>query len=87
MDRMLATNDEIEAWAKAKELNAWDKKGFSGGFNSTGRDMIKRWAEDAKEKAKERVLKELMRQEETNGEQTLKQPRKRAHRLRKTPSR
>lgn len=64
MDRMLATNDEIEAWAKAKELNAWDKKGFSGDLTGSEGDMIKRWAEDAKEKAKERVLKELMRQEE-----------------------
>lgn len=63
MDRMLATNDEIEAWAKAKELNAWDKKGFSGDLTGSEGDMIKRWAEDAKEKAKERVLKELMRQE------------------------
>ena len=64
MDRMLATNDEIEAWAKAKELDAWDKKGFSGDLTGTEGDMIKHWAEDAKEKAKERVLKELMRQEE-----------------------
>lgn len=64
MDRMLATDDEIEAWAKAKELNAWDKKGFSGDLTGTEGDMIKRWAEDAEEKAKERVLKELMRQEE-----------------------
>lgn len=64
MDRMLATNDEIEAWAKAKELNTWDKKGFSGDLTGSEGDMIKRWAEDAKEKAKERVLKELMRQEE-----------------------
>nr|DAN19010.1 MAG TPA: crystallin beta/gamma motif-containing protein [Caudoviricetes sp.] len=64
MDRMLATNDEIEAWAKAKELDAWDKKGFSGDLTGTEGDMIKRWADDAKEKAKERVLKELMRQEE-----------------------
>lgn len=64
MDRMLATNDEIEAWAKAKELDAWDKKGFSGDLAGSEGDMIKRWAEDAKEKAKERVLKELMRQEE-----------------------
>lgn len=64
MDRMLATDDEIEAWAKAKELNAWDKKGFSGDLTGTEGDMIKHWAEDAKEKAKERVLKELMRQEE-----------------------
>ena len=64
MDRMLATNDEIEAWAKAKELNAWDKKGFSGDLTGSEGDMIKRWAEDAKEKAKERALKELMRQEE-----------------------
>ena len=64
MDRMLATDDEIEAWAKAKELNAWNKKGFSGDLTGSEGDMIKRWAEDAKEKAKERVLKELMRQEE-----------------------
>ena len=64
MDRMLATDDEIEAWAKAKELNAWDKKGFSGDLTGSEGDMIKRWAEDAKEKAKERVLKELMHQEE-----------------------
>lgn len=64
MDQMLATNDEIEAWAKAKELDAWDKKGFSGDLTGSEGDMIKRWAEDAKEKAKERVLKELMRQEE-----------------------
>lgn len=64
MDRMLATDDEIEAWAKAKELDAWDKKGFSGDLTGTEGDMIKRWAEDTKEKAKERVLKELMRQEE-----------------------
>lgn len=64
MDRMLAADDEIEAWAKAKELDAWDKKDFSGDLTGTEGDMIKRWAEDAKEKAKERVLKELMRQEE-----------------------
>lgn len=64
MDRMLATNDEIEAWAKAKELDAWDKKGFSGDLTGSEGDMIKRWSEDAKEKTKERVLKELMRQEE-----------------------
>lgn len=64
MDRMLATDDEIEAWAKAKELNAWDKKDFAGDLTGSEGEMIKRWAEDAKEKAKERVLKELMRQEE-----------------------
>lgn len=64
MERMLATDDEIEAWARAKELNAWDKKGFSGDLTGSEGEMIKRWAEDAKEKAKERVLKELMRQEE-----------------------
>lgn len=72
MDRMLATDDEIEAWAKAKELNAWDKKGFSGDLTGTEGDMIKRWAEDAKEKAKERVLKELMRQEENQWRTDLK---------------
>ena len=71
MDRMLATDDEIEAWAKAKELNAWDKKGFSGDLTGSEGDMIKRWAEDAKEKAKERVLKELMRQEENQWQTDL----------------
>lgn len=71
MDRMLATNDEIEAWAKAKELDAWDKKGFSGDLTGSEGDMIKRWAEDAKEKAKERVLKELMRQEENQWQTDL----------------
>nr|DAF72946.1 MAG TPA: crystallin beta/gamma motif-containing protein [Caudoviricetes sp.] len=79
MDRMLATNDEIEAWAKAKELNAWDKKGFSGDLTGTEGDMIKRWAEDAKEKAKERVLKELMRQEENQWRTDLENSLEKEH--------
>lgn len=79
MDRMLATNDEIEAWSKAKELNAWDKKGFSGDLTGSEGDMIKRWAEDAKEKAKERVLKELMRQEENQWRTDLENSLEKEH--------
>ena len=79
MDRMLATNDEIEAWAKAKELNAWDKKGFSGDLTGSEGDMIKRWAEDAKEKAKERVLKELIRQEENQWRTDLENSLEKEH--------
>ena len=79
MDRMLATDDEIEAWAKAKELNAWDKNGFSGDLTGSEGDMIKRWAEDAKEKAKERVLKELMRQEENQWRTDLENSLEKEH--------
>ena len=79
MDRMLATDDEIEAWAKAKELNAWDKKGFSGDLTGSEGDMIKRWAKDAKEKAKERVLKELMRQEENQWRTDLENSLEKEH--------
>lgn len=56
MDRMLASDDEIEAWARIRELDAWDRKGFAGDLSGSEGSMIHKWAEKIKEQAKEKLL-------------------------------
>ena len=60
MDRMLATDEEIETWAKLREINAWDRKGFSGDLSGSEGNMIKKWAEKIREKAKEKLMQKYM---------------------------
>ena len=56
MDRMVASDDEIETWARIRELDAWNRKGFSGDLSGSEGMMIHNWAEKIKEQAKEKLL-------------------------------
>lgn len=56
MDRMVASDDEIETWARIRELDAWNRKGFSGDLSGSEGTMIHQWAEKIKEHAKEKLL-------------------------------
>lgn len=56
MDRMVASDDEIDAWARIRELDAWNRKGFSGDLSGSEGTMIHQWAEKIKEQAKEKLL-------------------------------
>jgi len=60
MDRMLATDDEIEAWAKIKELSAWDRKGFAGDLSGSEGEMIRKWTQQIKDTAKEKLMRQYM---------------------------
>lgn len=60
MDRMLATDEEIETWAKLREINAWDRIGFSGDLSGSEGTMIKKWAEKIREEAKEKLMQKYM---------------------------
>lgn len=64
MDRMLATDKDIELWAKTRELNAWDRKGFSGDLTGPEGEMIRKWSEEVKERSKERLLQEFIASEQ-----------------------
>lgn len=66
MDRMLATDKDIELWAKTRELNAWDRKGFSGDLTGPECEMIRKWSEEVKERSKERLLQEFIASEQDN---------------------
>lgn len=56
MDRMVASDDEIETWARIRELDAWNRKGFSGDLSGSEGTMIHQLAEKIKEQAKEKLL-------------------------------
>lgn len=56
MDRMVASDDEIETWSRIRELDAWNRKGFSGDLSGSEGMMIRQWAEKIKEQAKEKLL-------------------------------
>lgn len=56
MDRMVASDDEIETWARIRELDAWNRKDFSGDLSGSEGTMIHKWAEKIKEQAKEKLL-------------------------------
>lgn len=56
MERMVASDDEIETWARIRELDAWNRKGFSGDLSGSEGMMIQKWAEKIKEQAKEKLL-------------------------------
>lgn len=79
MDRMLATDKDIELWAKTRELNAWDRKGFSGDLTGPEGEMIRKWSEEVKERSKERLLQEFIASEQNNWktlrEESLKKER------------
>lgn len=66
MDRMLATDKDIELWAKTRELDAWDRKGFSGDLTGPEGEMIRKWSEEVKERSKERLLQEFIASEQDN---------------------
>lgn len=69
MDRMLATDDEIEAWAKIKELSAWDRKGFAGDLSGSEGEMIKKWTQQIKDTAKEKLMRQYMEDKKKQWEQ------------------
>lgn len=56
MERMVASDDEIETWARIRELDAWNRKGFSGDLSGSEGTLIHQWAEKIKEQAKEKLL-------------------------------
>lgn len=54
MDRMLATDAEIEAWAKERELDAWQRR-VGDAATDIGR-RLNQWSEEIKERTKEKLL-------------------------------
>lgn len=79
MDRMLASDDEIEAWARLRELDAWNRKGFAGDLSGSEGAMIKKWAEKIKEECKEKLLsqyeEEARQRDELERQQGLEEER------------
>lgn len=79
MDRMLASDDEIEAWARLRELDAWNRKGFAGDLSGSEGTMIKKWAEKIKEECKEKLLsqyeEEARQRDELERKQGLEEER------------
>lgn len=79
MDRMLAADDEIEAWARLRELDAWNRKGFAGDLSGSEGAMIKKWAEKIKEECKEKLLsqyeEEARQRDELERQQGLEEER------------
>ena len=79
MDRMLASDDEIEAWARLRELDAWKRKGFAGDLSGSEGAMIKKWAEKIKEECKEKLLsqyeEEARQRDEMERQQGLEEER------------
>lgn len=61
MDRMLATDEEIEIWAKTKELNAWKRIGFSGNLDGEEGKMIQKRSDAIKRKIKRKLLAKYMK--------------------------
>lgn len=54
MDRMVATDAEIEAWAKERELDAWQRR-VGDAPTDIGR-RLNQWSEEIKERTKEKLL-------------------------------
>lgn len=79
MDRMLASDDEIEAWARLRELDAWNRKGFAGNLSGSEGAMIKKWVEKIKEECKEKLLsqyeEEARQRDELERQQGLEEER------------
>lgn len=79
MDRMLASDDEIEAWARLRELDAWNRKGFAGDLSGNEGAMIKKWAEKIKDECKEKLLsqyeEEARQRDELERQQGLEEER------------
>lgn len=73
MDRMLASDQDIELWAKTRELNAWDRKGFSGDLKGPEGEMIRKWNEEIKERSKEQLIKEFIAEEQEDWETSRKE--------------
>lgn len=79
MDRMVASDDEIETWARIRELDAWNRKGFSGDLSGSEGMMIHKWAEKIKEECKEKLLsqyeEEARQRDELERQQGLEEER------------
>lgn len=73
MDRMLASDQDIELWAKTRELNAWNRKGFSGDLKGPEGEMIRKWNEEIKERIKEQLIKEFIAEEQEDWETSRKE--------------
>lgn len=79
MDRMVASDDEIETWARIRELDAWNRKGFSGDLSGSEGMMIHKWSEKIKEECKEKLLsqyeEEARQRDELERQQGLEEER------------
>ncbi len=79
MDRMVASDDEIETWARLRELDAWNRKGFAGDLSGSEGAMIKKWVEKIKEECKEKLLsqyeEEARQRDELERQQGLEEER------------
>lgn len=79
MDRMVASDDEIETWARIRELDAWNRKGFAGDLSGSEGAMIKKWVEKIKEECKEKLLsqyeEEARQRDELERQQGLEEER------------
>lgn len=56
-DKMVGTKEEIDAWAAEKRLSATD---MGIDYDATEQENIRRWAEEVKERAKEKALQYFM---------------------------
>lgn len=67
-DRMLAVDDEINAWSDERRLESIDK---AYDFTKTEEENINAWAKNVRETAKERVLANLQKQATTTLKESL----------------
>ena len=56
-DKMVATNEEINSWAAERRLSRMDTK---LDYSKTEKEQIEAWAEEVKEKAREKCLADFM---------------------------
>ena len=62
MDRMLATQDDIEAYAEQQQLDQFEKTELYKQLSEQDQARMQSYITDVKEKAKERVMRKLMKE-------------------------
>nr|DAF51817.1 MAG TPA: crystallin beta/gamma motif-containing protein [Podoviridae sp. ctf5T2] len=62
MDRMLATQDDIEAYAEQQQLEQFEKTELYKQLSEQDQARMQSYIADVKEKAKERVMRKLMKE-------------------------
>lgn len=62
MDRMLATQDDIEAYAEQQQLDQFEKTELYKQLSEQDQARMQSYIADVKEKAKERVMRKLMKE-------------------------
>lgn len=70
-DHILATDEEIEAWAQDKRILSMDRVGID--YTKTEKENINSWIEDIKESAKEKCMSYFMSQYRSDAMKSLEE--------------